>query len=455
MGCALCRPLSARSLHLNKEHFRSLLRLKDLLHLTRRDIDRMHGLFNRIDRDKSGCICYFEFLMHLDLDKSPFVEKAFMLANVDSADNMDFAEFVGSLYVYCTLSWDTLVKYAFDVCDVDRSGVLEVREVEELVRSVYGKALDARVEQLLRVMDSDCDGTISFDEFRARNRQHPLLLFPAFHMQERMRHACLGASYWRKRERDVDPEMKAHIVEILQGLDPDHPERQERNAARDAAKRRERAKNGGGQRASWSFDDDGGRERRKSHDRGKRPSRSFDDAAPRERRRSRNSDDDFESPLSAAVPGDGAAALDERRKRRSRDLAHAKAAKQERAQRKSKDAHLDPTTMHKSAYERELESDGYHKHPRVDRKTPTPEDVARMFDRVPGAPEEHHKRHPKKGRKGSRVAPEGGPRPPRESLMTKVVRTASGKFKQIKQFPARAPSFTRKRKSKYAAGGGK
>ena len=412
MGCALCRPLSARSLHLNKEHFRSLLRLKELLRLTRRDIDRMHGLFNRIDRDKSGCICYFEFLMHLDLDKSPFVEKAFMLANVDSADNMDFAEFVGSLYVYCTLSWDTLVKYAFDVCDVDRSGVLEVREVEELVRSVYGKALDARVEQLLRVMDSDCDGTISFDEFRARNRQHPLLLFPAFHMQER-------------------------------------------NAARDAAKRRERAKNGGGQRASRSFDDDGGRERRKSHDRGKRPSRSFDDAAPRERRRSRNSDDDFESPLSAAVPGDGAAALDERRKRRSRDLAHAKAAKQERAQRKSRDAHLDPTTMHKSAYERELESDGYHAHPRVDRKTPTPEDVARMFDQVPGAPEEQHKRHPKKGRKGSRVAPEGGPRPPRESLMTKVVRTASGKFKQIKQFPARAPSFTRKRKSKYAAGGGK
>ena len=97
MGCALCRPLSARSLHLNKEHFRSLLRLKELLRLTRRDIDRMHGLFNRIDRDKSGCICYFEFLMHLDLDKSPFVEKAFMLANVDSADNMDFAEFVGSL----------------------------------------------------------------------------------------------------------------------------------------------------------------------------------------------------------------------------------------------------------------------------------------------------------------------------------------------------------------------
>ena len=38
---------------------------KELLRLTRRDIDRMHGLFNRIDRDKSGCICYFEFLMHL------------------------------------------------------------------------------------------------------------------------------------------------------------------------------------------------------------------------------------------------------------------------------------------------------------------------------------------------------------------------------------------------------
>ena len=101
-------------------------------------------------------------------------------------------------------------------------------------------------------------------------------------------------------------------------------------------------------------------------------------------------------------------------------------------------AHLDPTTMHKSAYERELESDGYHKHPRVDRKTPTPEDVARMFDQVPGAPEEHHKRHPKKGRKGSRVAPEGGPRPPRESLMTKVVRTASGTIVSSRGSPSSA-----------------
>ena len=472
MGCMCCKPLTAESVSLSPAHFRSLLMLKDMLHLTRHDIDRMWGLFKGIDRDGSGHICFFEFLMYLDLDRSPFVEKAFVLADADGTDNMDFAEFVGSLYVYCTFSWDGLVKYAFDVCDVDRSGVLEVSEVEELVKSVYGKALDSRVEQLLRAMDQDLSGTISYDEFRSRMRHHPLLLFPAFHIQERMRSKTLGASYWKRREeKSYDPEHRDHIVRVFRTLDPasgapreqtPHPraQRRSKNASEDHPTREKRRS-----RTASEDDDRPTREQRRSKNldenepREKRRSKNLDENEPREKRRSRHSDDDFlVDPLAPKKTTEED--LEQRKKRRSRDLAHAAEAKRQREKRKSREAGPDGAPPpRKSAYERELEANGYHAAPgggRVLRKTPTPEEVAAMFDGNPPPegykhvrPEGHH-HHQKKS---SRVAPHGAPPgPKRDSLITQIVRSASGKFTKLKQMPKSPVGYMRARKSKYAVG---
>jgi hypothetical protein len=57
------------------------------------------------------------------------------------------------------MDWATLVRFAFDLFDVDKSGRLEIEEVEKLVCYVAGtKKPDARAKKVLKMMDDDGDG---------------------------------------------------------------------------------------------------------------------------------------------------------------------------------------------------------------------------------------------------------------------------------------------------------
>jgi Ca2+-binding EF-hand superfamily protein len=80
--------------------------------------------------------------------------------------------------------------------DEDRSGYLDIQEVTDLVKFVYGKPLDDNVVKILDTIDEDGSGTITFHEFCKKNRSFPSLLFPAFHMQEVLRMKCMGAAFW-------------------------------------------------------------------------------------------------------------------------------------------------------------------------------------------------------------------------------------------------------------------
>jgi hypothetical protein len=46
--------------------------------------------------------------------------------------------------------------------------------------------------------DSNDDGLIDFDEFRELNRRYPMILFPAFRLQDRMQRSTLGERKWTK-----------------------------------------------------------------------------------------------------------------------------------------------------------------------------------------------------------------------------------------------------------------
>ena len=50
----------------------------------------------------------------------------------------------------------------------------------------------------IQQFDTNSDGVIDFKEFRNLNQKFPMLLFPAFRMQEGMQKLTLGASTWQK-----------------------------------------------------------------------------------------------------------------------------------------------------------------------------------------------------------------------------------------------------------------
>jgi len=57
--------------------------------------------------------------------------------------------------------------------------------------------------QALNVIDSDDDGLIDFDEFVDFDRKYPLLLFPAFRLQQRMQILTLGEKTWMRINESI------------------------------------------------------------------------------------------------------------------------------------------------------------------------------------------------------------------------------------------------------------
>ena len=132
------------------------------------------------------------------------------------------------MWSYCTLTHDQLVKFAFDMYDLDNSGEIEREEVKELVMTVFGKAdLDQNTERMLHQMDKDGDGSVSLKEFRKMEAKANTILRPCFLVQNCMIKK-VGEGYWKRQKarrrkwcqdnnngQDMDPmDLHRHLYDI-------------------------------------------------------------------------------------------------------------------------------------------------------------------------------------------------------------------------------------------------
>jgi hypothetical protein len=94
---------------------------------------------------------------------------------------------------------DILAAFAFSLFDLDDSKSLEINEIHNMVKEVYGGNL-SRVDNVLEKLKSERDrfGQIGRVEFCKFSRKYPLLLFPAYAMQQALRRNILGDDYWEK-----------------------------------------------------------------------------------------------------------------------------------------------------------------------------------------------------------------------------------------------------------------
>ncbi len=60
----------------------------------------------------------------------------------NNTGDIDFGEFVLTLWNYCTLTKDTLAMFAFDMYDSDSSGNLKLIDLENMMRELYGPSYE-------------------------------------------------------------------------------------------------------------------------------------------------------------------------------------------------------------------------------------------------------------------------------------------------------------------------
>jgi hypothetical protein len=119
---------------------------------------------------------------------------------------------------YCMYTRKDILKFVFDVFDKDGSGTIDEKEFIHLCNTVNNAAplFPGNFAEAISQFDTNDDGLIDFNEFMELDKRYPLVLFPAFRLQDRMMKKTLGEKAWVKvheginRQRKIQEYMDAH-----------------------------------------------------------------------------------------------------------------------------------------------------------------------------------------------------------------------------------------------------
>lgn len=177
---------------------KEIKRIANHLGLKFKTVFFLYQKFVDIDVDNSGSISAHEFLMHFDLERTPFALRAFTLLDDSQSGTLSFPEFLCAFWNYCTFDFPSLVEYSFNLFDSDGSKEMDMDEVKDMVSYMYSGGLSAKTQLIVDSLDEDRSGTISLGEWTLKIKKFPSLLYPAFRMQQMMREAAGGVSFWQR-----------------------------------------------------------------------------------------------------------------------------------------------------------------------------------------------------------------------------------------------------------------
>ena len=184
------------------------------LGLTQKHLRLLRKKFDLMDIDNSGYIDKAEFAQMFQQHEpnatnnsnrntssktfSGFTEMVFSFLDLDNSGSIDFDEFVRVCTRYCMLTHDEILKFWFMCFDEDGSGAIDEDEFIELCKTVnyHSPMFPGNFSQALKMFDVNEDGLIDFMEFQQLNHRFPLILYPAFRLQDCMQKLTLGESSW-------------------------------------------------------------------------------------------------------------------------------------------------------------------------------------------------------------------------------------------------------------------
>lgn len=167
----------------------------------------------------------------------------FVAVDLDGSGTIEFDEFVRVLATYCMFTKEEILRFCFECFDVDGSGAIDEKEFVELCRAINNAApsFPGNFRKALEEFDVNEDGLIDYQEFVEIDRRYPLVLFPAFRLQDVMQRKTLGERIWvsviekyqeSKRiaeyrqthggQAPPDPPMRAFLKAILPCFYHDH-----------------------------------------------------------------------------------------------------------------------------------------------------------------------------------------------------------------------------------------
>uniref|UniRef100_A0A7S1GEX5 EF-hand domain-containing protein n=1 Tax=Bicosoecida sp. CB-2014 TaxID=1486930 RepID=A0A7S1GEX5_9STRA len=211
--------------------------------LTNKELAQIKAVFDEVDLDGEGEMDFDEFFELLGEERTPFTDAVFTLLHAKEshviildpekerlraeetgqparrvAGALSFDDFLQLCIIYCRYSRDDILMFAFQAFDRDGSGVIDEDEFIELCATVnnMNPTFPGNFKRAMEEFDKNEDGMIDFEEFCSLNRRYPLVLFPAFRLQDALQRESLSEQVWvevgarNTAEREIDRYKRAH-----------------------------------------------------------------------------------------------------------------------------------------------------------------------------------------------------------------------------------------------------
>ena len=120
---------------------RSLKALEGVLYavdLKDDEVKELWNVYDTMDVDKTGFVPVERFEMLMGVDSKPFMRRILLQFNFDNSGFFDFPEYLMMVWTYCTMDDHNLYIFLYDLIDVEKAGFIQGKDLEDLIRDVFG-----------------------------------------------------------------------------------------------------------------------------------------------------------------------------------------------------------------------------------------------------------------------------------------------------------------------------
>lgn len=162
-----------------------------------------------LEADQSGNLTLNlrEFLVLCNIPRNRVSERLFAIVDMDGTGTLDFRECCYALWQLCTLDYEGLQSFLFDLYDEFNNGTIEYDDIERMLKDGYGNHVSEEVDEVVQyVKDKGVLTRLDFIRFCDRC---PQALKQLVDVQKSMRAQILGQQVWlnleRRRSKKTDP----------------------------------------------------------------------------------------------------------------------------------------------------------------------------------------------------------------------------------------------------------
>ncbi|KAI7889889.1 uncharacterized protein EV154DRAFT_513249 [Mucor mucedo] len=156
-------------------------------HFSPKEIQDLRQRVNSQDQDKITEDVFKnsvkQYLPTVSANDEPFLKRLYAAFGGDREKSIDFREFVDGLSIFVKGTADEKLKLSFKLYDVDKDGFISKTELEQVMLQLSQMSDEDRSEEvqcaidcMFRDLDVDCDGKLSFEEYKLSEMKEPLVV---------------------------------------------------------------------------------------------------------------------------------------------------------------------------------------------------------------------------------------------------------------------------------------